>query len=489
MRHTLVISCLLASGFLCSGTALAAKPEGGRPLLSMLDWHVAPVMDENGAVPDYCALAARYKDGPIVTFTRNAAGAGSLTLDFQNAKLETGRKYAVTTRVLARTHSFAARAIGVTRLVMQSADVPAIFDTYSLGHPLTISLDGTPGIYKLSGNINAFFQFDHCLRALNPIAEPVVTGAAPDSVQSVANPPVDVIPLDATGHEISWDDAEKTATLKADADRVDALADDTVPDDVKNRLKSTLHSARAAAAPQAVPGTQAPAEKTLAEKPAAAPSVGKIEPKIQTTAPVTAPRMTAPLNVPSGITAYDAFGPAPVQKKTIPAPMPEAPKAAPIMQKQIQPPMPMPLTPPPAPTWAQRTQAFLFASGLSSATAAPDATRITWHEAAGVTATAQFAEKNDVIDAANDALDKAESACTGKFVSQMGLPETHGAHTVQLLESKCAHAKGPTQMTTWLIDRDAHDTTIWHFHTDRDARAETFALRDAVYHAVSAVRS
>src|SRR5690606_28032108 len=101
-------------------------------------------------------------------------------LDFRNAALERGKRYSVTTRIGETTQTYAANAIGRTQLVLNTGKNAELHQALADGETMTVSLDGTAGIYKLQGSKRAFFEFEHCVKALAPtyIKPDVVTASA-----------------------------------------------------------------------------------------------------------------------------------------------------------------------------------------------------------------------------------------------------------------------------------------------------------------------
>ncbi len=169
MRSLSLFSLLFLTA--ASGALAAPKP------LSMAEWHVAPRLNRDGTPAGFCAMAARYDGAPlVVTFTRNAAQSGTLALDFRNAALEPGKRYGVTTRVGDTSQTHAASAIGRTQLVVNTGRDDTLHKALAEGQTLTVSLDGTAGIYRLAGNKRAFFEFEHCVKALAP---PTISANAP----------------------------------------------------------------------------------------------------------------------------------------------------------------------------------------------------------------------------------------------------------------------------------------------------------------------
>lgn len=162
MRVRPFLSSLLVSVSVPAMTIAAIQ----NPPLPMTDWHVSPMMASNASDPNYCAMATRYTNGPTVTFTRNAFDKGSIAVDFPHAQLERGKQYGVTLTLNGQPTSYAGKAISETQLVLQVGVNKTLDNALASGQNLTISLDGTEGVFNLAGNMRAFFEFDHCLKAL-----------------------------------------------------------------------------------------------------------------------------------------------------------------------------------------------------------------------------------------------------------------------------------------------------------------------------------
>lgn len=154
----------------------------------MLDWRVAPVSSSQNKNISYCAMTARFKDAPVTTFTRNETGKGSLTLDFANASLKKGKKYAVTLTVKGTPVTYASLAIGTTRLVLQLSHDNPLFAALEAGESIIVSLDGTPGIYTLAGNASAFAEMNNCVANLAPQPVSSIIASAMRPAPSVAIP-------------------------------------------------------------------------------------------------------------------------------------------------------------------------------------------------------------------------------------------------------------------------------------------------------------
>ncbi|MDB5478623.1 MAG: hypothetical protein JWM96_1118, partial [Alphaproteobacteria bacterium] len=125
----------------------------------MTDWHVAQKPATAAGTPGYCAIVSHFPNAPLMTYTRNKTGKASLMLDFENAELEKDRKYGVTFTVDGEAENFAARALSKTKLVFQT-DNDRIYDSFVQGNPVTVALDGTAGVYTLSGTKQAFAEFN-----------------------------------------------------------------------------------------------------------------------------------------------------------------------------------------------------------------------------------------------------------------------------------------------------------------------------------------
>lgn len=83
----------------------------------------------------------------------------------------------------------------------------------------------------------------------------------------------------------------------------------------------------------------------------------------------------------------------------------------------------------------------------------------------------------DIIDAANIALDQAQESCKGTFDSQLGIPETYYDMTTQPLESKCT-TKTSTLISTWLLIQKHKDIMVWQATTQPHGTPNAFKSRE-----------
>lgn len=159
MRRLFIFSGFIFVSTIFSLIAQAAVPS------AMQDWHVSPIIPSSNDLKPYCAMANQFDNGFIVTHSRNNLGLGSMALDFPDAAFEKGRDYKITLAVDNLSRDYAGIATKETLLIIKTGRDETLFNNISSGAPMTVILDKNTK-YTLSGNIKAFFEFEHCLQGL-----------------------------------------------------------------------------------------------------------------------------------------------------------------------------------------------------------------------------------------------------------------------------------------------------------------------------------
>ncbi len=431
-------------------------------------WKMRHIGAQNAS--GFCLLEGTYDNSLTLMIGQRADGFATLGVNYGLEMLKTKRDYRIN---VATDNGFDEDFTGYAEtsktIIAQLGRKGSFFGALNDAHQLVVTMPGVVSVFDVEGINDAMTTFAQCTGVSVPQAAPATAPVAiPTPAPIVATPVVKDEPV------------AMPAPVAAPTPAPVAMP---TPENITAPPVVTPPHIVQEAPPVAAPMP----EKTVEEKASTVTAL----PEAKETTTAEDALADAPVASPTPIHGllFDDKHVSAVAGSTPKASAPLAPVPMPLQEPVMPPvaaPMPTPLTAPVAPIPAPMTKAsatqevtqLLQASGVASARVTQQSDAVTWSDArSALNGTVTHASTSDILDAADQALARAQQKCAGAFDSQMGVPETIGAAQAQPMESKCT-VNGKTTLSTWLLVQQDDGVHVWETQSVPARGAQMFDLRE-----------
>lgn len=249
MRYSklVLLSTLSAFALMGSSTARAvstAEPVDLGMLQSKKDWNVGAVNTQN---INYCAMVGQFDQNVSLAFARNPDGFGSLAIDFNTQRLETGKTYEVMMQVDDQeARQYTVRAANPRSLIVQIGQDEEFYNALSGNGTLNIEVGSIDMSFLLNKFSRSYISLINCADKLQHRNDGPRTAAMPvPPVEKTPLPGAVAAPVVAAAEAKTTPDSAQKAPPKTTAQAVTDVTSKTA--------ETTKTESQQAPAPQAAP--------------------------------------------------------------------------------------------------------------------------------------------------------------------------------------------------------------------------------------------
>lgn len=177
----LLLTTVLCSGLMAgASTNCQAQANSTETLNPNSDWAVSQLAASQIGGQPYCALARRFNNNMILTMARNSRDEGSVAIDFQQSRLNSGQTYYVTLDPgFGKERAFNVRPVSGRALVIRMGKDYEFTDAMNKSGKLKIDVSGKTYAFNLPSLSNGERRLGECLAQL------IEPAAGPGAVQSM----------------------------------------------------------------------------------------------------------------------------------------------------------------------------------------------------------------------------------------------------------------------------------------------------------------
>lgn len=420
------------------------------PAHAIGSWNTRTIPGE-GNEPAFCVLERNFDNEAKLLISQDTTGYSTVGVNLGIDLLQPGTSYPVRVQIDRMfEEDFNGVAESARTIIVQMGKKQSFFDAATNGQAVRIEMPGSASTFALEGVTEALQGFSSCLHdiggapiAAPPMMEEAVAPLAPTPVaeealapepQKVAPKPAPIIPAQIPA---------TTAVAK-------------LPEVTAKHVEAS--PVMAAPSPVVAAATPSPMMTT------------QVSPLVEQKAPVAPMELQNILwdskKVTAPVAATEAIALPPVVSTPATSAAAPMPIAAPI------PPTPVKA---PAVSWTGKAKDIL--QRLYNGKPAEQGDRVTWNDS-NVKGSVTAIQSDDLMDATNDAMDRAQTDCAGVFDSQMGVPETlSGTTMLQKAESKCTQGAA-VDVSAWLVAPQDDRYLAWQLQSKREQRDGAFRYRD-----------
>lgn len=206
---------LYTFGFIASLMVTTSAVQA-RTLAPASDWSVNKVAVAQGDA--YCTLARQYEGNSVMTFARNAAGEGTIALDFQRDVFDVTRPYPITLQAGNVIRQYVIKPANNSAIIMRTSTDASLFEAMRDTGGLKVQIDTEDFTVDLGGYRDGFAKLISCTGG-----DAVVKMADRDEVP---RPPKGIENQVTAQDSLGRQDAEIDALLRDNATLVKTLEDE-----------------------------------------------------------------------------------------------------------------------------------------------------------------------------------------------------------------------------------------------------------------------